>query len=544
MLPQFGQLTGQLDRELVPVIAALLPSVKSLAEALTTAFAKSLVIVFQSVVQLLPQMVQLAVQWTPIIDQVTKFLPLLAQLSVMYLPQLMDVITDTARVILWFEGQWTTALTSVESVALRVWHDVLDPMWQGITSGASQAVGLLAKAWNGIESAFKVPVNWVIQYVYDDGIAKLWNDVTGAVGLSSLKLPIIPALARGGVLPGYAPGHDTVPALLSPGEAVLTPGATRAIGGKPAVDALNSAYAPPGGKGGPGRFSLGGLVGDITGTVSGLLSGGVDVAKATAALVTGNTTAFVNALIPVLGGPAAGSFGKIIAALPKTMMTDAVQALTGLLGGAGSASLKVPGTVMQWISQGMQTAGVTGADWQSGLDIIAMHESGGNQGAVNNWDSNAAAGTPSAGLMQFTLPTFSRYAMPGHTAWMNPVNQVIADSWDRGYIKSVYGSIDNVPGVAAVRAGRPYVGYDSGGWLPPGITATVNQTGQPEAVLSQQQWQDTADLTAAVRQLTEHLSGASGGAAAPSINLNYFGPQEPTPEQRAMIYRDLDLLMG
>ncbi|RLV10232.1 hypothetical protein CTZ27_03160 [Streptomyces griseocarneus] len=46
--------------------------------------------------------------------------------------------------------------------------------------------------------------------------------------------------ARGGIVPGYSPGNDRVPALLSPGEAVLTPRAVRALGHS-AVRGLNSA---------------------------------------------------------------------------------------------------------------------------------------------------------------------------------------------------------------------------------------------------------------------------------------------------------------
>ncbi len=37
-------------------------------------------------------------------------------------------------------------------------------------------------------------------------------------------------LASGGIIPGYAPGHDSVPAMLSPGEAVLRPEAARVLG--------------------------------------------------------------------------------------------------------------------------------------------------------------------------------------------------------------------------------------------------------------------------------------------------------------------------
>jgi hypothetical protein len=50
---------------------------------------------------------------------------------------------------------------------------------------------------------------------------------------------IIPHFAGGGTVPGYAPRRDTVLSMLSPGEGVLVPEAVRAIGGAPAISALN-----------------------------------------------------------------------------------------------------------------------------------------------------------------------------------------------------------------------------------------------------------------------------------------------------------------
>jgi len=89
--------------------------------------------------------------------------------------------------------------------------------------------------------------------------------------------------------------------------------------------------------------------------------------------------------------------------------------------------------------------------------IIAQGESGGNPAAVNNWDSNAAAGTPSTGLMQTIAPTFQQYCLPGHCGSMlNPVDDIIAAT---RYADSRYGGAANVPGVQAVRAGGSYVGY-------------------------------------------------------------------------------------
>lgn len=53
-------------------------------------------------------------------------------------------------------------------------------------------------------------------------------------------------------------------------------------------------------------------------------------------------------------------------------------------------------------------------------------ESGGNPRSVNNWDSNAKAGTPSKGILQTIDSTFSQYAVPGHTDIWNPLDNTLA----------------------------------------------------------------------------------------------------------------------
>jgi hypothetical protein len=88
--------------------------------------------------------------------------------------------------------------------------------------------------------------------------------------------------------------------------------------------------------------------------------------------------------------------------------------------------------------------------------IVALHESGGDPGASNGWDSNAAAGTPSEGIAQTIGPTFSAYAVPGHHDIWNPVDNMVAAF---RYAISRYGSMSDIPGVVAVRQGQPYVGY-------------------------------------------------------------------------------------
>ncbi|WP_283582926.1 phage tail tape measure protein [Limosilactobacillus difficilis] len=58
---------------------------------------------------------------------------------------------------------------------------------------------------------------------------------------------------------------------------------------------------------------------------------------------------------------------------------------------------------------------------------VAVHESGNrSRGVQNNWDSNAKAGTPSKGVLQFIDPTFNTYAVKGHHDIWKAFDQVLA----------------------------------------------------------------------------------------------------------------------
>ncbi|WP_433202532.1 transglycosylase SLT domain-containing protein [Nocardia sp. CA-107356] len=127
----------------------------------------------------------------------------------------------------------------------------------------------------------------------------------------------------------------------------------------------------------------------------------------------------------------------------------------------GGTSSQMPGgTVGDWINQALQVLQQLGYNISTidpqAIAIIIQHESGGNPSATNNYDSNAAAGTPSIGLMQTIGPTFNQYAASGHTNIYNPVDNIVAGV---RYAISRYGSVSNVPGVKAVRSGRAYEPY-------------------------------------------------------------------------------------
>ncbi len=120
----------------------------------------------------------------------------------------------------------------------------------------------------------------------------------------------------------------------------------------------------------------------------------------------------------------------------------------------------VGGKVGDWIAKAqmiLQRAGVPMSKMDArAIALIIRHESGGNPNAQNNWDSNAANGTPSIGLMQTIGPTFNAYKLPGHGNIRDPIDNIIAGV---RYAIARYGSVDNVPGVRAVRNGGNYVGY-------------------------------------------------------------------------------------
>ncbi|MVU81752.1 transglycosylase SLT domain-containing protein [Nocardia sp. ET3-3] len=91
------------------------------------------------------------------------------------------------------------------------------------------------------------------------------------------------------------------------------------------------------------------------------------------------------------------------------------------------------------------------------LDIMAQHgipgsydgimrniqrESSGNPQAINLYDSNAAMGIPSKGLLQVIDPTFNAYHVEGtSTNIWDPVANIVAAC---NYAAHRYGSMDNV----------------------------------------------------------------------------------------------------
>ncbi|MFF8604229.1 transglycosylase SLT domain-containing protein [Streptomyces sp. NPDC015232] len=163
---------------------------------------------------------------------------------------------------------------------------------------------------------------------------------------------------------------------------------------------------------------------------------------------------------------AAGASGAAKAAAKSTTRTAAKAASATSGGAAASAKAAQPKAVQAVATSAgsVSSAGYTYADnlegWiRESLDIMAregipgsfdgiyrniMRESSGNPQAINNWDSNAAAGTPSKGLLQVIDPTFRAYHVAGTS--FDPYDPVANITAACNYAADRYGSIDNVFG--------------------------------------------------------------------------------------------------
>ncbi|RJL30037.1 transglycosylase SLT domain-containing protein [Bailinhaonella thermotolerans] len=133
----------------------------------------------------------------------------------------------------------------------------------------------------------------------------------------------------------------------------------------------------------------------------------------------------------------------------------------GGYGPSGAPPGKMPeGRVADWIREAIEILKAHGYPVEKmnpdHIYAIIMHESSGNPHAINLTDGNAAAGTPSKGLMQTIDPTFNAYSLPGHKNIYDPVDNIIAGV---RYAISRYGSVSNVPGLHGLRNGSGYEGY-------------------------------------------------------------------------------------
>jgi acetolactate synthase small subunit len=370
---------------------------------------------------------------------------------------------------------------------------------EGITG--SQAKTLGTEVYNMIEELDKVPRKELTTInVAGQGS---WTILPGMSGTTAQGLA---NAASGGIVPGYAPGKDSVLTLLSPGEAVLVPEAVRKIGAGRIIEWNRIASA--------GRRTDVGIGGGLaTTSQKRLLMAGKSSGLHAHGLADGGVIGSYNGTPQGVGSWA----NSEVAATTKAIESSVASAVTGFvtqtLSSAGGA---VSGNVASWILTALQLAHAP-SSWLGILSTLVSKESGGNPNAI---DPISVGGQHAEGLWQMLPSTFGMYTIGG-SIW-NPIMEGAAAI---RYIIATYGNPYNIHGLTSGQ----YIGYAGGGTIPMGGTGIVGENGM-----------EYATATPSGTRITP----APGGGRQVCVTQNFYGTQMPTIEQKAQMKLDLAIQLA
>ncbi|MDW4908321.1 transglycosylase SLT domain-containing protein [Streptomyces sp. ADMS] len=138
--------------------------------------------------------------------------------------------------------------------------------------------------------------------------------------------------------------------------------------------------------------------------------------------------------------------GTAAAALAMPFLTaTTASAAPSSTSSASSTTTYYANNLDGWIHESLDIMAQNGIPGTyDGIYRNIIRESSGNPYAINNWDSNAAAGTPSKGLLQVIDPTFAAYHVAGTS--YDPYDPIANITAACNYAAARYGSIDNVYG--------------------------------------------------------------------------------------------------
>ena len=332
------------------------------------------------------------------------------------------------------------AVSSGLSIINRIWN-----------AGWNTFSNIFRGIWNGIKQAAQNGMNGVISVINAgiSGINKVWSFFTGhGTGLKELGKV---HFAQGGTVHRHlsvindGDGPDWKELVQTPDGGLFMsqernwagflPEGTRVYSGAETRQIMNAV--------GVSHYATGGIVGAQHFADGGIIGEGIDWAKGSLENIGSWLGDKFSALEDFLADPLKATKGLL------------EKATSGLYKGLGNfadvahgAMDKLTQPIADWFKKGLEKleaqfesggaspdliraaaakmhVAISGGDISHIMNVI-KHESGGNARAVNNWDSNAKAGHPSKGILQFIDGTFRKYAVAGHTNIYSPFDQLLA----------------------------------------------------------------------------------------------------------------------
>lgn len=148
----------------------------------------------------------------------------------------------------WIADKWNWMSDRLHAGWAWINDHVFTPFKDGLKrleSFFGTVVDGIRSVWDGLKAVLAKPINFMINTVYNDGIAKAWDTIAGFLPLepkTAKRLSPIGGYATGGAIRGAGTGtSDDILAWLSNGEHVWTAQDVRDIGGQSAMYAMRDA---------------------------------------------------------------------------------------------------------------------------------------------------------------------------------------------------------------------------------------------------------------------------------------------------------------
>jgi hypothetical protein len=364
---------------------------------------------------------------------------------------------------------WENSLRPLFKAFANIFKDDIEPAFKaGVTA--------LGKIWDGIMDIAKIPIRFVVNTVLNDNLLAGYNQLAKLFGVHPDNVHIdLKGFAAGGPVWGAGTEtSDSIHALLSRDEHVLTAEEVRRAGGHGAVLAWRSALMgrgvrampmfPGDGSGGLPGFAGGGVVGDIWDAIMHPID---TIKKPIDALIKRIPGA--GKMVEVAGGSARKLLGGLL-----DFVDHGGGGAKGLAGKALAFLKAQAGKPYIWAS-----AGPDGYDCSGILSAVYNVLKGMNPYSHTFSTMNEAGFFPKAGTGLLTA------------GWTNPGESGVGGS-DVGHTAGILAGLpfESVGG-GGVRLGATvtplnrfsHVGtFDQGGPLYPGWTAAYNGTGRTEWV--------------------------------------------------------------